>query len=345
MKAGGYTLRQTLGAAVIDAPRLLARMVGRSRWVGLANRRDRLHGTRDGEGVFCEGPWSSDLHVCSVFPGLGRLLLARAMRDWPFSLRPRTHRGDPEITFVLPFRGRERLPLLQATLASLLAQEGATVECVVVEQSQESALTSVPEGVRYVHLPHPSDPLAWRKAWALNVGVRTARAPVVVCHDADILVPVGYAREALRVIAEGAEVAQLGRFLFYLGRAATARVVASGSLRGAGAPERVNQNWPGGTIALRRCTFDEIGGFDDEFVGWGGEDNEFFDRCLSRRFLRHAHLPFAHLWHPAQPRKDDPVYREEARIRLEQVLRRDRALRIETLRRRQLTKEVAAPAQ
>ena len=59
----------------------------------------------DGKGVFCEGPWSSDLHVCSVFPGLGGLLLARATRDWPFSLHPRTHRGDPEITFVLPFAG------------------------------------------------------------------------------------------------------------------------------------------------------------------------------------------------------------------------------------------------
>jgi GT2 family glycosyltransferase len=96
----------------------------------------------------------------------------------------------------------------------------------------------------------------------------------------------------------------------------------------------VNQNWPGGTIAVRRQTFDEIGGFDEEFVGWGGEDNEFFDRCLSRRFWRHAHLPFVHLWHAEQPRKDDPAYREEARIRLERFLQRDRGERIEALRRR-----------
>ena len=204
----------------------------------------------------------------------------------------------------------------------------------MVEQSPERALTNVPAGVRYLHLPHPSDPLGWRKAWALNVGVQAAQAPVVVCHDADILVPVGYAREALRVLAEGAEVAQLGRFLFYLGPSASAQVIASGSLRGAAAPDRVSQNWPGGTIAIRRRTFEEIGGFDEEFVGWGGEDNEFFDRCLSRRFARHAHLPFVHLWHPEQPRKDDPMYREEARIRLEGFLNRDRAARIEVLRRR-----------
>jgi hypothetical protein len=338
-----HSARQTLGAAVLDAPRLLWRLRGRARWPGYANRHDRLHAAPDGSGAYCEGPWSSDLHVCSVFPVLGRLLLQRALHDWPFSFQPRAGEGKPEVTFVVPFRGRERLAALEATVASLLAQEGARVECIVVEQSAERSVTAVPEGVRYLHLPHPSDPLGWRKAWALNVGVATAQAQVVVCHDADLLAPAAYAREALRVTGQGADVAQLGRFLFYLGPGASAGVVASRSLRGVGAPERVNQNWPGGTIVVRRRTFEELGGFDEEFVGWGGEDNEFIDRCLSRRFWRHAHLPFVHLWHPEQPRKDDPAYREETRVRLEHVLHRDRAERIETLRRRRMTTRLAAP--
>ena len=59
----------------------------------------------------------------------------------------------------------------------------------------------------------------------------------------------------------------------------------------------------GGSIALSRRVYEEIGGFDEEFVGWGGEDNEFWDRCLTRRIYPFAYLPLIHLWHELQPGK------------------------------------------
>jgi hypothetical protein len=50
-----------------------------------------------------------------------------------------------------------------------------------------------------------------------------------------------------------------------------------------------------------------IGGYDESFVGWGGEDNEFWERAQTRRVWPYAYLPIVHLWHPAQPRKQDPA--------------------------------------
>ena len=41
----------------------------------------------------------------------------------------------------------------------------------------------------------------------------------------------------------------------------------------------------GGTIALEREAYFEIGGYDECFVGWGGEDNEFFQRCQTTKVL------------------------------------------------------------
>ena len=60
----------------------------------------------------------------------------------------------------------------------------------------------------------------------------------------------------------------------------------------------------GGSIVARRDAYDAIGGFDESFVGWGGEDNDFFDRAA---FLggvhRFAYMPILHLHHAPQPGK------------------------------------------
>jgi hypothetical protein len=324
--------RQVVGAALLDVPRLLPRLLTRSGWVGFGNRHDELRTAPSGKGVYCVDRWSSELHVCHVFPVLGAFLLRRALREWPISMtRSLPSELAPEITFVVPFRGAARLPALRATIASLCAQREVAVECVVVEQDAQAYAVDLPAGVRHVHLPDGGE---WRKSRALNVGVSHSRAPIVICHDADILVPDDYARQAREVLDSGFDVAQLGRLLFYLDASVTADVIAGRSLVGHQRPFRAKQNWPGGSIVIRRSTYLDLGGFDESFTGWGGEDNEFFDRCLSRPFWRYGYLPFVHLWHADQGEKIDAQAREHARTRLEQALRRDRLKRIETLRSR-----------
>ncbi|GEM_PF-2429160 len=46
-----------------------------------------------------------------------------------------------------------------------------------------------------------------------------------------------------------------------------------------------------------------LGGYDEGFVGWGGEDNEFFDRCKHIGHLTFGYVPFTHLWHAPQSDK------------------------------------------
>ncbi|MGH8106448.1 MAG: galactosyltransferase-related protein, partial [Arenimonas sp.] len=69
-------------------------------------------------------------------------------------------------------------------------------------------------------------------------------------------------------------------------------------------PESIMQNSEGGgSIAITRKAYEEIGGFDESFIGWGGEDNEFWERAKTRRLWPYAFLPIVHLWHAAQPGK------------------------------------------
>jgi GT2 family glycosyltransferase len=64
--------------------------------------------------------------------------------------------------------------------------------------------------------------------------------------------------------------------------------------------EVVIQNLHGGSVAITREGYEAIGGLDEDFVGWGGEDNEFWDRAETLRSTRFGYLPIVHLWHAPQ---------------------------------------------
>ena len=295
-----YTWRQVAGALLHDIPRtLFAR-----HWTYARNRSDQLVLSKDGIDTRPLGNWSEDLYAPKVFPMVGKSLMRRALRQWPIRLSARrVCEAAPQVTFVIPFRGRDRLPALRAVVESILAQEDVGVRCLIVEQSAERTAVDFPDEVDVLHLPHPSAPEPWRKSWAFNDGVKRAQTEFVVCHDADILVPAGYAKQIVRLAeAQHLDVLHLQRFLFCLSQADTEQVLAGGSFRNR-VPERIRQNWQGGTLAIRRETFFKLGGYDEWFLNWGGEDNEFYDRCRTQKTGCSGFLPFVHLWHPEQPWK------------------------------------------
>lgn len=325
------SVRRAAGAIVHDLPRFLWAMRpswpsrGAARpWVLMRNRRERLVRDDRGRGARCAWEWTSDLHAAAVFPSLGRRLMRRSLRDWPIELRdsPAAPADAPEISFVIGHRGIDRLPHLLCTLRSIAAQRDAAFECLVVEQSVLREVERVlPSWVRYVHAPPPAPEMPYSRAWAFNLGARRARGRLLILHDNDILVPRDYAREALDRNAEGYDFINLKRFVYYLGKDGSAAIRSSGRLLLDEPPETVVQNLEaGGSVAAGRDAYAAIGGFDESFVGWGGEDNEFWERAQTRSVWHYGYLPLVHLWHEAQPRKQEPgnptaaLFRERSAI-------------------------------
>jgi hypothetical protein len=243
--------------------------------------------------------------LTKVFPALGTLLLRRALRDAPIGFADdHAGTGVPEVSFLIGHRGTERIPLLLATLRSIAAQEGVGVEAIVVEQDVRAVLPpAIPGWVQHVHTPPPDAALPYSRAWAFNVAARLARGAVLVLHDNDILVPKTYALRAIERTREGADVIDLKRFVFHLSREHTRRLTGGEADLFDHAPEAIVQNNQGASIAVRKESFFAIGGFDEGFVGWGGEDNEFWERARTLRVHDYGCLPFVHLWHPAQAEK------------------------------------------
>lgn len=286
----------------------------------MRNRQDRLVPGPNRLGVACDWEFTRTLHLCDLFPRTARRLLFRALRDWPIGFADTPDRftsacvcantadihrdARPEVSFIIGHRGLDRLPHLLFVLKTIGAQQEIRFECIVVEQDVSPQVReNLPGWVRYVHTPAPSVEMPYCRSWAFNVGAGMARGRLLLFHDNDMLIPTRYAATAWQLFRKGYEILNLKRFIFYRSRVE----------READNPLDPDMRWAvdcvvenldaGGSVAVAKDAFEAIGGFDEHFVGWGGEDNEFWDRCLTRKVWRNAFLPMVHLWHAAQAGK------------------------------------------
>ena len=297
------SLRQRLGALAYDWPRFVRH--GLAGDANLMRNRSEVI-VSDGRGVRCDWMYTSELHIANVYPGTSRRLLGRGLRDWPIVLRDEpAQSGTPAITFLIGHRGLERLPNLLATLRSIAGQSEVAIECIVIEQSAQREIeTALPSWVRYLHTP-VAPGFDYCRAATFNEGVKIARGQAIIAHDNDMLVPRRYASEVLARVREGWQFIDLKRFIFYLTERDTRDIFAGAPLRHDHTATIV-QNLKGGSIAATKEAYLAIGGFDEDFVGWGGEDLEFWERARAGgRVYEFGYLPIVHLWHRAQAGKVD----------------------------------------
>jgi hypothetical protein len=278
---------------------------GRS-WLDLANRGERLRTDPVTGGRHCDWPDSSRLTVARVFPKVGLRLAERVLQEWPVQLRaadePLSRAQAPQVSLLVAIGGQGRVPQFNLCLASARAQVGASVEIVVVEQSSEPSLAAcLPADVVYLHQSAGEEGSGFNKSRALNAGARIARGRNLVVLDADMLLPTAFCREVTRVL-EQVEGTRPARLLFNLDRQATAALVPGSSVRSVAGLEDIVANAPN-PIALRASTYREIGGHDEDYAGWGGEDTEFLDRLRTRPVAEGGWLPVLHAWHEPAPAK------------------------------------------
>lgn len=341
------SLREHLGVWLKDRWRWERALRSQSqRYLRLCNRREALEPAPHGGGQACLWPHTSRLHAAMVEPELARRLLRRCLRDAPIvrassprATAPQANGANPQLSVLIGHRGLERLPLLLATLESLAAQADVQLECLVIEQDDVVRIgAALPGWVRHIHAPLAEPGAPYNRSHTFNVGASAARAPVLLLHDNDMLVPTGYGSRILKRIQEGYDVVNPKRFIFYLSKAHSQAVLEAGAAFDAAPADTIVQNLEaGGSMAIRADTYADIGGMDEGFSGWGGEDNEFWDRCLTRPSWIWGYEPIVHLWHSSQPLKQASANPNLDRARALMALPREE--RIQRLRQRRLASQ------
>jgi glycosyltransferase involved in cell wall biosynthesis len=238
--------------------------------------------------------------------------------------------GTPLVSLIVPTF--ERPASLRLVLQSLELQAGLAdgdMEIVVADDGSHDDTPEIVERYRsksrhrVLFATHTHD--GFQLARTRNDGVRASSAPYLVFVDGDCVAP---AHHVAQHLAHRRRRTVMAGFYYYLDRAASARIDEAAIERGDferwvtwGDRRRLTlMDWKarfyalvrhprrpklyGGDIGIWRSDYEAINGFNEEFTGWGCEDDDFAVRLRKAGIRIRSILRWTrtyHLWHPPVP--------------------------------------------
>lgn len=219
---------------------------------------------------------------------------------------------DPLPTVSVVVAHYDQPEQLARTLHALAAQDypPELLQIIVADDGSPGA-PDVPDGVMLVR----QEDLGFRLAAVRNLGVRASSGEVLCFLDADTTPEPGYVRALSRLPALLPEAVVVGRRRHADLSAVAPDVPIVQAAAGRELPEpawlaeeyarsgdlldsddRSYRFVIGAVIACTRRMFDEVGGFDETFTSYGGEDWEWAHRMWQAGAV-FAHVPQAVAWH------------------------------------------------
>jgi glycosyltransferase involved in cell wall biosynthesis len=207
------------------------------------------------------------------------------------------------LSLIVPVRDwpQERIDLCIRSFRELDSK--VLSEIVVVDFGSEVPVKVPPKRDKLVRLLRLEADV-WSLAEAINAGVAVAANEFVAKTDADILI----GPQSRAEFDEMARALERGAFALGIVQATDLAAdldpaAAFKATRATAAIGRLRANWgQGGLVFFSRSTWNELGGFESRFTGWGNEDNDFAERL--RRSGKRTHwadrdrLAIFHVWHP-----------------------------------------------
>lgn len=202
----------------------------------------------------------------------------------------------PKISYVIPYREQERNSSLKTVINNIRAQRFPEIEIILVEEDHETrVIKEEVMPINYFKTLLNSQHL-FNKSMAFNLGVSKANHEFIILHDADMLVSYDYTSEVYDILKRY-ESCHLGATVLYANNVSTVAINNTGEVLNP-TMERVVGYYEGGSLACRKETYWSIGGFNEDFWGYGCEDCEFYFR-LSKlsKFISDRHHDLLHLHH------------------------------------------------
>lgn len=143
----------------------------------------------------------------------------------------------------------------------------------------------------------------FNRSAAIN-GAAHSMWDVAVIVDADVVVDADQIRAGIRLAVDTEAMVLPFRQRRSVSRRGTEQI-----LHGAGGSwtrwVEETQAWNVSTcVIVPRRLWDDVGGFDERFVGWGGEDEMFHAACMALAGVERVDGDAWHLWHPLSRDRD-----------------------------------------
>lgn len=204
----------------------------------------------------------------------------------------------PAVSVVTPIRDIGRSESIITILQAIKAQRYPDIEIILVEQddSPKFDLSRI-KPIQYYFVGNRRKGQDFNKSRAFNTAVLKTTNDKIILHDADILVQCDYVRKVTRILDEY-ESCHIGKRVLYLDPPSTSSISQTKRLDRSYRCERAIGYFEGGSIAFRKKVYFNIGGFNEEYEGYGVEDCDFFERLKdSSNFYDNRFIDMFHLWH------------------------------------------------
>jgi len=195
----------------------------------------------------------------------------------------------PKITYVIAYQHKpDRLHNLKRVLEWLTPFQGLNV--VIVEQDKKSKISEL--NLRAKHIFLKTD-LPFNKAWAFNVALRYCDTPIIIYGDSDLIMHPQAFLQAVQTldfydcVNPYNSVIDLTPQEGMMDLNSILQINRIG--RGEAADDIQKVPMMGGIFMMKKEAFYKIGGHNEDFIGWGAEDN-YLD-VMVKNFLTHTTLP------------------------------------------------------
>lgn len=215
------------------------------------------------------------------------------------------------VDIVIPFRCNgsddSRLRNLTIVLGALNSQSAdrSSFRIFVVEQDDMPRHKSAIENRADVYIHHNYGG-PFNRAAALNLGADFSSNEVLCFLDGDIMPDADFVHRCLASIHRDEVPAMLPYTdMFCLDEISTAAVIDGRILPGADVSGYLIRHPAGACLWVSRSAYLRAGRFNERFVGWGGEDREFYNRLSAQVSVVRSDDLLIHLLHDRPPMSFD----------------------------------------
>jgi len=214
------------------------------------------------------------------------------------------------ISIIIPMRyTKDRINSLYTVINNIRAQHFPVVEIIVCEEDNNSKFNI--NKIKPINHQFIKSNNKFNKCAAFNHGIITAKFEKLILHDGDILVPSNYA-SVVNTILSQYDSCHIGSRVLYLDENSTQKVNSTGILHNSVVTHMVGtlpangkhetSKFIGGSVCANKSALIKIGGFDENFVGWGEEDLAFYKVLqFATKLYDDRFINFVHLYHKQSP--------------------------------------------
>jgi len=209
-------------------------------------------------------------------------------------------------SYVMTFRSD--LGMRAANLHAVLRwlSQIHNMEVVLVEQDRTPTITidTLPSNCNHCFVYNAGP---FNKAWGLNVGFKRSSGAVLGFGDADLVTNAARLMACYeRCDSEFEAMKPYDRLIDLTSEESRSVLEGNWNINADRKAQPRNRegigeyvSFCGGLFLLRRDLYEELGGFDERFLGWGGEDDAMsvkLSRLVKRRGVLQNQIAY-HLWH------------------------------------------------